>query len=93
MALTAQAAPVPTQTRLFSPVVALWLVIVGVFSFSAFFVLQAYAPDLRGGDDGGAHALSKSAVGYAGLVALLKARGEPVVISRGLVRTAPTRRG
>ncbi len=80
-------APAP-QTRLFSPVVALCMVLVGVFAFSAFFVLQAYAPDLRGGDDGGEHALSKSAVGYAGLVELLKAKGDPVVISRGRIASS-----
>jgi hypothetical protein len=84
-ATTTTPAPAP---RLFSPVIALWLIIVGVFSFSAFFVLQAYAPDLRSGNDGRAHALSRSAVGYAGLVELLKADNVPVVISRGPIRTA-----
>jgi hypothetical protein len=66
----------------FSPLVVLWIVLAGVFSFSAFMVLSAYAPDLRGGSDGGAHALSKSAVGYAGLVRMLRAEGDEVVISR-----------
>lgn len=58
------------------------LLVAGVFAFSALMVLSAYAPDLRGGSDGGGHALSKSAVGYAGVVRLLKAVGEPVVVSR-----------
>ena len=83
------AAPIPRSTPspagaapTFSPIVVLWMVLAGVFAFSAFMVLSAYAPDLRGGSDGGAHALSKSAVGYAGLVRLLRAEGETVVISR-----------
>ncbi len=66
----------------FSPKVMIALVLVGIFAFSGFTVLSVYAPDLRGGQDGGAHALSKSAVGYAGAVALLKAEGAPVAVSR-----------
>jgi hypothetical protein len=66
----------------FRPLTVLLLVLAGVFSFSAYFVLSAYAPDLRGGDDGGANALSRSAVGYAGLVRLLRADGVQVEISR-----------
>lgn len=81
------AAETPTvgegQARLFSPVVVLWMVLVGVVAFSALLVLQAYAPDLRSSQDGQAHALSKSAVGYAGLVSLERALGRPVLISRG----------
>src|SRR5260221_1961606 len=61
---------------------ALWIVLVGVFSFSALMVLLAYAPDLKTGNDGQAHALSKSAVGYAGVVEALKLTGEPVLIMR-----------
>jgi len=66
----------------FSPIVVLWMVLAAVFSASAFLVLSAYAPDLRGGSDGGAHALSKSAVGYAGLVRLLNAEGVPADVNR-----------
>ena len=68
--------------QVFSPVVAGWLLAAGVFGFCAFLVLQAFAPDLRNGYDGGAHALSRSAVGFAGLVRLLKAEGETVLVSR-----------
>ncbi|MEO8113407.1 MAG: DUF4350 domain-containing protein [Phenylobacterium sp.] len=70
------------EPALFSPRVVLAMVLVGVFAFCGFAVLSAYAPDLRGGDDGRGHALSRSAVGYAGAVALLKAAGVPVVVSR-----------
>jgi hypothetical protein len=73
--------PAP-QRAAFSPRVMIALVLVGVFAFSAFTVLSVYAPDLRTGDDGGAHALSKSAVGFAGAVRMLQAEGVPVVVSR-----------
>jgi hypothetical protein len=80
--VTALATDSPREARVFRPLTAALLVLAGVFSFSAYFVLSAYAPDLRGGDDGGANALSRSAVGYAGLVRLLQADGAPVQISR-----------
>ena len=77
-------APAPAEApRLFRPVTVLWMVLVGVFAFSAFAALSAYAPDLRSGADGGAHALSKSAVGFAGLAELMKDEGTPVLVSRG----------
>ena len=66
----------------FSPKTTLALVLVGIFAFSGFTVLSVYAPDLRSGKDGGAHALSTSAVGFAGAVILLKEQGVPVVVSR-----------
>ncbi|MGD2131675.1 MAG: hypothetical protein PVI23_02720 [Maricaulaceae bacterium] len=66
--------------------VVITMVIVGVFSFAAFVVLSAFADDLRVPTDGGTHALSKSAVGYAGLVDLMERRGAPVVVQRGPVR-------
>lgn len=70
------------RTATFSPKVVAAVVAVAVFAFSAFAVLSAYAPDLRNGADGRAHALSSSAIGYAGVVKLLEARGVPVVVSR-----------
>jgi hypothetical protein len=76
--------PDQAQARpLFAARTMLVMVLVGVVSFSALLVLQAYAPDLRSGSDGGAHALSKSAVGYAGIVRLLKGLDDPVVVSHG----------
>jgi len=70
------------EARVFSPAAALMLVVVGVFAFAALVVLFAYAPDLRSADNGDAHALSKSAVGYAGIVEALKLAGEPVLVNR-----------
>jgi len=66
----------------FTPLTVLWIVLVVAFSFSAFIVLSAYAPDMRGGSDAGGHALSRSAVGFAGLVTLLREENEAVTISR-----------
>ncbi|MBP7704557.1 MAG: hypothetical protein KA105_04650 [Caulobacter sp.] len=59
------------------------MIVVGVLAFAALTVLSVYAPNLRKGDDGGPHALSKSAIGYAGAAAYFKARGDNVLISRG----------
>ncbi len=67
----------------FRPGVVVGLVLVAVFALSAMGVLSAYAPDLGDGDDGQAHALSKSAVGYAGLVRLLEATGRNPLLVRG----------
>ncbi|MFO1012413.1 MAG: hypothetical protein U1E50_01495 [Caulobacteraceae bacterium] len=82
---TVTAAPKRPPQAAFSVVSVAMMIVVGVFAFSAFFVLSAYAPDLQAGEDGGAHALSRSAVGYAGLVDLLKYEGKPVTVSRGHV--------
>ena len=78
MSAEAAAPRLPT----FSPKAMLALVFTAVFAFAAFAVLSTYAPELRAGEDGGAHALSRSAVGFAGAVALLKAEGTPVLVSR-----------
>jgi hypothetical protein len=58
------------------------LVFIALFAFAAFAVLSTYAPELREEQDDGTHALSRSAVGFAGIVALLRAEGTPVLVSR-----------
>lgn len=58
------------------------VIVVGIVAFAAMAVLAAYAPELRSGQDGRAHALSKSAVGFAGAPILMKAMGETVLVSR-----------
>ena len=68
--------------RLFSPKIVLGMIVAGVFAFSAFVVLSTYAPDLQSGDNGRAHALSKSAIGYGGIVRLLRGLNEPGIVSR-----------
>lgn len=73
---------IPARRADFSPRLMIGLVLVGIFAFSGFTVLSVYAPELRAGQDGQAHALSRSAIGFAGAVTLLQARGTPVVVSR-----------
>jgi hypothetical protein len=68
-----------------SPLTGVAMALVGVFAFSALVVLIAFAPELRRGDDGGAHALSKSAVGFAGVAEALRLSGEAVVVNRAVL--------
>jgi hypothetical protein len=70
----------------FRPGMVLALVLVAVFSLSALGALSAYAPEISNGDDGRGHALSRSAVGFGGVVTLLKAMDRPVLLSRGPLR-------
>ena len=77
-ALKAGEGPAPA----FSARAILALVAVGVVAFAGLVVLSAYAPELRTGNDGRAHALSRSAVGFAGVPILMRALGRTVVISR-----------
>jgi len=67
----------------------LLIVGIGVAAFLAMLVLGAYAPDLRSGKNGGAHALSNAATGFSGLVRLSEATGRnPVVVrNEGLLET------
>jgi hypothetical protein len=47
----------------------------GITGFLGLIVLGAYAPDLKSGRNGGAHALSNAATGFSGLVQLAEATG------------------
>lgn len=67
----------------FSPTVMVVLVLVGVVSLAGLCLLSAYTPELRSGDDGREHALSRSSVGFAAVARLLQKDGEPTVLSRG----------
>jgi hypothetical protein len=62
--------------------VAIGLVVVSALSLLAFLILSAYAPELRSEKSGGNDALSKSAVGFAGLRYLLDNTGNEVEIGR-----------
>ena len=72
----------------FAPRTILALVLVGLVSFSGLAVLAAYAPELRGAADPGAHALSSSAVGFKGATVMLQSEGAPLVVSRSPPRGA-----
>ena len=81
--MSVQAAPqTPAADGVFSPKVLLALIAAGVFATAAYLMLSAYEPDLRASRGGGAHAVSRSAVGYAGIVRLLRLMDEPVTISQ-----------
>jgi hypothetical protein len=82
-----------TDKATFSARTVLALVLVGLLSFSGLAVLSAYAPDLRAGSDKGAHALSSSAVGYRGMVILMKAMGVEVDVLRRQALAADRARG
>ena len=60
----------------------LLIVAIGTLAFIATLVLGAYAPDLRSGKNGGAHALSNAATGFSGLVRLAEKTGRNPVIVR-----------
>ncbi|GAA0324432.1 hypothetical protein GCM10009087_38430 [Sphingomonas oligophenolica] len=55
---------------------------IGILGFIGTLVLGAYAPDLRSGRNGGAHALSNAAVGFSGIVRLAQATGRNPQIIR-----------
>ena len=67
---------------LFSARTAIVLVAVGVFAFSAFVTLLAYAPDLQPGSDCRPNVYAKCAIGFAGLAKAVGTDGQPAVISR-----------
>lgn len=71
-----------TAEGAFAPRAMLFLVIAGVVAFAAMLVLGAYAPDLRNSRNGGSHALSNAATGFAGIVTLANATGRNAVIVR-----------
>jgi hypothetical protein len=80
MSIEAQSRP----PEIFSARVAIIMFLVGVFSFSAFVTLSTFAPEYTDGNDGEAHALSKSAIGYSGIVKLQRASGTGVTVARAI---------
>jgi hypothetical protein len=74
--------PAAASDGVFSPKVVLALIAAGVFATSVFLLLSAYEPDLRATRGGGAHAISRSAIGYAGAVRLLQAMDVPAFVSQ-----------
>lgn len=67
----------------FSPLTMVVVLLIGVVSLAGVGVLSAYQPELKSGNDGGGHALSRSSVGYAALPRLLTGLGQTVILSRG----------
>jgi hypothetical protein len=59
----------------FRPATIFLVVAIGIVAFAGMLILGAYAPDLRSGRNGGAHALSNAATGFSGIVQLARATG------------------
>lgn len=66
----------------FSPRLIAGVVVIGVVAFIALWALIALGPQLSSGNDGGGHALSKAAPGYAGIVDLAERAGANVDLRR-----------
>lgn len=81
----------------FDPRVMIGLIMAGIIGFLGFWIITAFAPEIGSGRDGGGHALSRSAVGYAGVVAVMRAAGmQPQVArnpERGLVNAGNSETG
>ena len=60
---------------LFRPRTVALILAIGLVGFLGMLVLGAFAPDMRSGRNGGAHALSNAAVGFSGIVRLAAATG------------------
>ena len=75
----------------FAPGTVLALLVVGLVAFVGLGVIATYGPELQGGQGGGSNALSRSAVGYAGIASLLRETGHPVLIGRGPGGRRPTK--
>ena len=69
----------------FSPATIIVAILVGVVALAGIGVLSAYGPELRSGNDGGGHALSRASTGFGALPALLRAVGKPVIMNRGAI--------
>lgn len=66
----------------FSPVTMIAMVLVGIVCMSGLTLLSAFEPELKSGNDGAAHALSKSSIGYRALPAFLEKAGLTPTFSR-----------
>lgn len=67
----------------FSPITMVVILLVGIVCLAGLGVLSAYAPELKSGNNGGGHALSRAATGFGGLPVLLRGAGVPVGFNRG----------
>ena len=67
------------------------MIVVGLFAFSAFVTLLAYAPDLPRNVGCRPNVYAKCAIGFAGLARAIGADGAPAVVSRAALPQARTR--
>lgn len=66
----------------FNPRLIAAVVAIGIVAFVALWALIALGPQVSSGNDGGGHALSKAAPGYAGIVDLVERAGGHVELRR-----------
>lgn len=69
-----------TNANPFNAKTILWVIVAGLLAFAGFLILTAYAPKWDRTGDGGTNALSKSAVGFSGLLRLAELTGRPTFI-------------
>jgi hypothetical protein len=67
-----------TSASAFSPVTMIIMVLVGVVCLAGISLISAFEPELKSGNDGQAHAMSKSSVGYFALTRILEDAGYDV---------------
>lgn len=66
----------------FNPRLIAAVIAIGIVAFIALWALIALGPQIKSGNDGGGHALSKAAPGYAGIVDLAERAGGTVDVRR-----------
>lgn len=66
----------------FSVAMVIGLVVTGLICLIGIATLTAFGPELRSGNDGKTHALSRSAIGFKGLATLLEGVGYPVLVRK-----------
>ena len=71
----------------FNPRLIAGVVAIGLVAFVALWALIALGPQMSSGNDGGGHALSKAAPGYAGIVDLAERAGAEVELRRRVETT------
>ena len=71
-----------TSETSFNPRLIVGIVVVGIIAFIALWALIALGPQIGKGNDGGGHALSKAAPGYAGIIDLAERAGASVDVHR-----------
>lgn len=72
--------------RAFDPRLIGAVIAVGIVAFIALWALIALGPDLKSGNDGKGHALSRGAPGFAGIVDLMERAGAEVELRRRIER-------
>ena len=72
----------PATSSAFSPTTMLALILVSLLCVTGLALLSSFEPELKSGNDGAAHALSKSSVGYSGMVSLTRGLNYDVSVTR-----------